>query len=134
MAQSPRVVAVVDDDSRVLESLEGLLESSGLRVRLFSSAKALLASTDLDSFNCVISDIGMPDVSGMELLSEIQREHSRVPVILITGRPLQESEEYYISRGARAFLQKPFDGRDLLKILRDAMEDTCSDSSFTGIR
>jgi FixJ family two-component response regulator len=122
MVHSPCIIAVVDDDSRVLESLESLLESNGLKVRLFPSADEFLSSKALSKIDCLISDIGMPDVSGMNLLAIIRQETPHIPVILITGRPVHESAEYYTAQGAHAFFLKPFDGRALLDSVREAIE------------
>jgi len=75
------VVAVVDDDSRVLESLEDMLESAGYRVRLFASAKQFL-DTAMAEVDCVISDIGMPGADGFELQQIIRNSRPTLPVIL----------------------------------------------------
>jgi FixJ family two-component response regulator len=129
MAHPISVIAVVDDDNRVLESLESLLESNGYSVRLFAAAHELLSSKELDHVDCLITDIGMPEVSGLELLALVRESHSEVPVILITGRPTTEVEQYYLEKGAHAFFQKPFDGRVLLRALQKALQVTSSRSS-----
>jgi FixJ family two-component response regulator len=118
MAPHTFVIAVVDDDQRVLESLESLLESSGLKVRLFSSADQLISSDELKNMDCVISDIGMPALSGLELLALVRQTYAELPVILITGRPTDKTEQYYLEQGAQGFLQKPFDGSALLGTLQ----------------
>ena len=110
-------VVVVDDDYRVLESLESLLESRGHRPQLFSSAGQFLEDVNLEEIDCLISDIDMPRFDGLELLQTVQRKRKNLPVILITGKPSEQSEEFYLSRGARSFLRKPFLGEALLLAL-----------------
>jgi FixJ family two-component response regulator len=107
------VVAVVDDDSRILESLEDMLESAGYRVRLFASAKHFL-DTAIAEVDCVISDIGMPGADGFELQRIIRNSRPTLPVILITGRHEFATAEREAARGGRLLFEKPFDTRQLL--------------------
>jgi FixJ family two-component response regulator len=107
------VVAVVDDDYRVLESLEDLLESAGYRVRLFASAKQFL-DTAINEVDCVISDIGMPGADGFALQQVIRNSRPSLPVILITGRHEFASAEHEAGRGGRLLFEKPFDTQQLL--------------------
>src|SRR4051812_42883996 len=79
-------VAVIDDDSRVLESLENLLESAGHTVRLFTSAQAFLKDEAFAKVDCVISDIGMSAIDGFELERLARTARPELPIILITGR------------------------------------------------
>ena len=107
------IVAVVDDDSRVLRSLEDMLESAGYRVRLFASAKQFLG-TAIAEVDCVISDIGMPGADGFELQQIIRNSRPTLPVILITGRHEFATTEHEAARGGRLLFEKPFDTRQLL--------------------
>jgi FixJ family two-component response regulator len=108
------IVAVVDDDDqRVLESLE-LLESAGLCVRLFLSAKALLENDGLAAIDCLISDIGMPVLDGLELQRLARAARPEPPVILITGRHDMTDHQRAAAQGSRDFFEKPFNGHDLL--------------------
>ena len=107
------VVAVVDDDHRVLESLEDLLESAGYRVRLFPSAKQFL-DTAIAEVDCVISDIGMPGVDGFALRQIIRNFRPTLPVILITGRDEFATAEHEAARGGQLLFEKPFETRELL--------------------
>jgi FixJ family two-component response regulator len=106
-------VAVVDDDYRVLESLEDLLESAGYGVRLFASAKQFL-DTAIGEVDCVISDIGMPGADGFELQQIIRNFRPTLPVILITARHEFATAEHEVARGGRLLFEKPFDTRELL--------------------
>jgi CheY-like chemotaxis protein len=81
------IVAIVDDDERTLESLGDLLEAAGFVVRAYSSATALIHEHGLAGIDCLVSDIGMPDMNGLELRKIATMERPDLPVILITGRP-----------------------------------------------
>ena len=115
------IVAAVDDDQRILESVELLLESADYDVRLFSSARALLESGGLREIDCLISDVGMPVMDGFELARAVQAGSPGLPVILITGRPdLLHRSPLDWPRDCRVF-KKPFDGQELLKAVGDAL-------------
>jgi len=118
MISSKYVVAIVDDDQRLLESLEDLLESAGHAVRTFSSASSLLASNALSQIDCLITDIGMPGMDGFELQRVMNERQPDVPVILITGR--HELAELPQAKQHRLF-RKPFDGQELLAAIGDAL-------------
>ena len=121
MAESARfVVAVVDDDDRTLESLADLLEAAGYDVRLYTSAKAVWTRGGLSDIDCLISDIGMPEMDGFELRRLALAERPELPVILITGRPeLRAQHSSNIERDR--YFEKPFDGRQLLAAIRAAL-------------
>jgi FixJ family two-component response regulator len=118
-ALTPSVVAVVDDDPLVLESLEDLLESADHTVRLFASATAFLESGQLAEIDCVISDIGMPAIDGFELRRLANVARPELPVILITGRDELANPPFIA--GARDIFQKPFNGRELLAAVSRAV-------------
>ncbi|HEV7589060.1 MAG TPA: response regulator [Longimicrobium sp.] len=110
-------MAVVDDDPRTLESLADLLEAAGYDVRLYSSARMVGNRGGLFGIDCLISDIGMPDMNGIELRRLALLERPELPVILITGRP--ESRAKYASIIERdRYFEKPFDGPALLAAIR----------------
>jgi FixJ family two-component response regulator len=114
------VVAVVDDDSRTLESLADLLEAAGYEVRLYSSAMRAWNDRRWSEIDCLVSDVGMPDMTGFELRRLAQTMRPELPVILITGRPefrLQHAS--YIERDR--YFEKPFDGPQLLAAIRTAL-------------
>jgi FixJ family two-component response regulator len=118
MADAPRnaLIAVVDDDHRILQSLENLLESAGYSVRLFFSAAALLETPGLGEIDCVVSDINMPLVDGLELSRLLQKAKPGLPIILITGHPemLDRSPHHRY----RVFT-KPFNPDELLAAVSD---------------
>ena len=121
MAESNRsVVAVVDDDHRTLESLADLLEAAGYDVRLYPSATALCGGGGLGGIDCLISDIGMPDMNGIELRRVVLSERPELPVILMTGRPELRAQHSSMLERDRYF-EKPFDGQQLLATIRTAL-------------
>ncbi len=116
-----RVVAVVDDDTRVLESLEDLLESAGHTVHLFRSAQALLEDEAFGKIDCLISAIGMPTIGGFDLERLARAARPELPVILITGRlELIKGREMTARGENRTFLLKPFSEQELLGAINKA--------------
>lgn len=112
------IVAVVDDDHRILESLEDLLESAGHTVRLFPSAEALLENDGLSQIDCLISDISMPVIDGFELQRMANLERPELPVILMTGRHEIKNRQ---AATHQSFFRKPFDGQELLAAVTAAL-------------
>jgi FixJ family two-component response regulator len=125
LKSTPKVVAVVDDDRRVLQSLEALLQSAGFDVRLYASADAFLQSGELARIHCLISDIRMPVTDGWELESIVSRVQPTLPVIFITGDDLaqQEAHSRHTSGRSRLLFRKPFIGAELIAAIRSATED-----------
>lgn len=120
MGKRRPVVAIVDDDPRLLESLENLLESAGYVARCFSSAEALLSS-GLSDVNVLITDIGMPGTDGFQLRDLVKKAHPEMPVFLITGR--HEIADQDRAQGINGFFRKPFDGQVLLTAVGNAVRD-----------
>ena len=114
------VVAVVDDDDRVLQSLADLLESAGHEVRLFPSAPALLEHCPFADLDCLISDIGMPVMDGLELQRLAHVARPELPVILITGRDLTD-QAIADTRGSWKVFRKPFVCHQLLAAISNAL-------------
>ena len=115
-------VAVVDDDHSILRSLEYLLESADYKVRLFTSAQALLDSGVLPQVNCLISDIDMPGIDGFELVRYVRAVRPELPTILITGYPDRLERLPPISGTPPRFFTKPFPGQELLAAVSDALQ------------
>ena len=115
-------VAVVDDDRRVQESLIDLLESAGYGVRPFQSATAFLADGTLQSVDCVITDVSMPGVNGLELELLAWRERPDLPVVLVTGHENNWKQAQQVARSCRPrfLFRKPLDGNALLAVLEKA--------------
>ena len=117
-----QVVVAVDDDVRIRESIARLAKSAGYRAIMFPSAEALLASGALERAGCLISDIRMPGMDGLELQRRVRTESPRLPVILISGQLDEQVRERALRLGAAAFLYKPFDGEELLREIQRALE------------
>jgi FixJ family two-component response regulator len=112
------VIAVVDDDRRILESLEILLDSADYDVRLFSSAAALLESGVLPEIDCLISDVAMPVTNGFELARAVQAARPGLPILFVTGR--HDLLNQSLLEGYRVF-KKPFNGQDLLTAVAETL-------------
>jgi FixJ family two-component response regulator len=120
------IVGVVEDDQRILESLEMLLESAGHVVRLFTSAMALLESSSLAEIDCLISDIGLPEMDGFELLRVVHAARPELPVILITGHPEMLNRLPPAGAGEYRLFKKPFDGQELISAVSNALQNAHS--------
>jgi len=116
MTDHPRrfVIAVVDDDPGMLDSVESLLSSADYAVRLFPTATALLESGALTEIDCLISDVAMPVMDGLELARTVQAVRPALPVILVTGRPDLLHRSRLDQLGQHRVFKKPFDGQELL--------------------
>jgi len=114
------VVAIVDDDPRMLESLEDLLESAGYVALCFSSAASLLAG-GLARMDLLITDIGMPGTDGFELRDRVKKARPELPVFLISGR--HEIGDQGRAQGISGFFRKPFDAQVLLAAVGNALRN-----------
>lgn len=108
-AQAPAIVAVVDDDARLRQSLGRLLEASSYSVCLFSSGLAFLEHRDISEFGCLVTDLGMPQMDGFELQEVVRKRAPDLPVILITGRDEPNDVMLAKASSCHAFFRKPFD-------------------------
>jgi FixJ family two-component response regulator len=118
---STSTVAVVDDDPSVLEAVGNLLESAGYSVTGFDSAEAFLMTVQTRSFDCLITDIGLPGLNGLALQAEMGRLFPHLPVILITGRD-DVGGGAVLSVNNRGLFRKPFDGEEFLSALAAALK------------
>jgi len=114
-------VAVVDDDTRVLESLEDLLESAGHTVLAFGCGQDLLENHAFEAIDCLIADIGMPQLDGFELHRLARARRPDLPVIFITGRHEIADQQRAMTAGNQGFFCKPFDGQALLAAVGRAL-------------
>ncbi len=120
MADSP-LIAIVDDDESLLAALVRLVRSFGYEARGFESADAFVASDTVSSFSCVVTDIQMPGMSGIELAAWLSRRTPALPVIAITARAEKALEDSALANGAAAFLRKPIEGSRLLECIERAI-------------
>jgi len=109
------IVAIIDDDRRVLQSIGSLLESVGYEVRLFCSAEPLLRSDSVSSIGCVVSDIGIPEIDGIELKALLSRMAPDLPVILVTGNQKQARRAELKGLESPFFFEKPFNSKKLVE-------------------
>lgn len=128
----PDVVHVVDDDEAARDSLAFLLQSVGYSVKTYASAAALLAEPPALAEGCVITDLRMPGIDGLQLLRELKKRHVEMPVLIITGHGDIPLAVEAMRAGAVNFLQKPFDDQDLLATVRSAFESRQEQSRQTG--
>ena len=112
-----RTVAVIDDDLRVLESLVNLLRSFGYSAESYKSAEQFLESGALSRASCIVTDVEMRQMSGLDLLQYLKKNNCTVPVIIITGKPSARSEDFYLESGAAGFFRKPVDGDALVELI-----------------
>jgi FixJ family two-component response regulator len=115
-------VSVIDDDALVLRSLDRLLQSRGFEVHTYSSPQAFLEQRDADTPGCIVMDLSMPGLSGLELQQALARAADRRPVVFISGRSSVESSVRAMKAGAVDFLTKPFDATDLVAAVLAALE------------
>ena len=117
MSVQARTIAVIDDDPRVLESLVNLLSSFGYSAHSYKSAEQFLESNALSQTSCIITDVEMRQMSGLALLQFLKNDDCTVPVIVITGKPSERSEAFYLENGAAGFFRKPVDGEALVELI-----------------
>ena len=115
------MVAAVDDDFRVRESIESLVASAGHTPMVFASAEAFLQSTAPELAICLITDVKMPGMDGLELQRRVRLQYPRLPVILMTAHYEDEIRQRAILQGAAGFLYKPFDATELLGAIGNAL-------------
>ncbi len=121
------LVVGVDDDFRVRESIESLVESAGYAPLIFSSAEQFLQSGTLAGALCLITDVRMPGMDGIELQRRIRLERPELPVIFISAHYDDETRQRALGEGAIGFLYKPFDAADLLGAIQAALGDSPED-------
>jgi two-component system response regulator FixJ len=115
-------IALIEDDEAILRSLGMLLESRGISVRSYASAERFLADSATEPPQCVVTDIRMPGMSGLELHRELKTRDAAVPVILITGHGDIAMAVQAIKQGAFDFIEKPFDDERLIASILQAIE------------
>jgi FixJ family two-component response regulator len=122
----PRIslISIVDDDDALRCALENLMRSAGLRAQGFSSAEAFLRSEQLHETGCLILDVRMPGMSGLELQRQMAVGNSHIPVIFITAYAADNRRDQALEAGAAAFLYKPFQEGELLNAIDAALKDS----------
>jgi FixJ family two-component response regulator len=117
------LISIVDDDEALRRSLDNLIRSAGLRARGFASAEAFLESNQLSETDCLILDLRIPGMSGLELQRQLALTNSDLPIIFITAQGDQDQRTRALEAGAVAFLYKPFYDEQLLQAINTALKD-----------
>jgi FixJ family two-component response regulator len=120
--QAPKLIAIIDDDEAMQDSLRDLMEAAGLAARCFESAEEFLESDLHNRAACLIVDIRMPKMSGLQLQARLKEEGRNIPIIFITAHGDARMRIRAMREGAVEFLAKPFDHHLLLKRVRAALE------------
>jgi len=124
MLRVPEVplISIVDDDESVREALKSLIDSVGFRAELFRSGKEFLNSAHVSETACLIADVRMPGMSGLELQDRLNAAHFSVPIVFISAHEDEDARARGLRGGAVAFLQKPFSEDSLLGAITDCLE------------
>jgi FixJ family two-component response regulator len=118
------LVSIVDDDESVRDALKGFIQSAGFAAEIFSSAEDFLGSDILSKTNCLIVDVHMPVMTGLELQCRLRNDQSRIPMIFITAGDDPAARAQALQAGAVDFLRKPFAGDTLLDAIHTALGNT----------
>ncbi|HKN36832.1 MAG TPA: response regulator transcription factor [Terriglobales bacterium] len=120
LAKSPTVF-VIDDDANVRASIEGLLKAAGLRSESFETAEGFLGATRLDAPSCLILDVDLPGINGLDFQQQLNNAGLRIPIVFITGHGDIPMTVKAMKSGAVEFLTKPFDDQQLLSAIQQAL-------------
>ena len=121
MSKDP-LISIVDDDALARDGIRELVESFGYKAVTFSSAAHFLDSGVIAETTCLITDLQMPGLNGLDLQEELKLQGNQIPVILVTAYPNDKHRTRALNNGAVGFLSKPFDDRSLMECLTDAIE------------
>jgi FixJ family two-component response regulator len=120
--QSKATIAIVDDDPSVREGLSSLIRSAGLEVETFASAQEFLARPGAEASSCLVLDLQMPGLSGLDLQKRMADVGLDIPIVFLTGHGNIPASVQAMKAGAVEFLTKPFDEQDLLQAIQEAIE------------
>ena len=115
------IISIIDDDDSMRCAMKSLVTSLGLRVHTFRSAEEFLQSPYVDDTACLITDVQMPGLSGVELQSLLLAQARHMPIILVTAFPEEHMRNRAMEAGALGFLNKPFDSQMLIKLIEKAI-------------
>jgi FixJ family two-component response regulator len=119
--RSAPLISIVDDDESIREATKGLVRSLGYQAATFASAEEFLRSESMDNTSCLIADVQMPGLSGIDLQCQLIARGVRTPTIFITAFPEEETRARAMKAGALGYLSKPFSEESLLKCLDKAL-------------
>jgi FixJ family two-component response regulator len=112
------LIAIVDDDPWVRKSLERLIKSDGFRTECFASAEDFIKAGDYEETSCIILDLRLPGMSGMELQHYLATEHDCIPIVFVSAHDEPETRYEAMQAGAIGFFSKPFNGEALMEAVR----------------
>jgi FixJ family two-component response regulator len=115
------IISIVDDDNSVRESLHSLLRSVGFSVQVFTSAEEFLNSDHLDKTDCLILDVRMPEMTGIELQQQLRERGCQIPIIFISAHANESTKAQALGGGAVTFLLKPLNEEMVLNALKKAL-------------
>jgi FixJ family two-component response regulator len=115
------VISIIDDDAATRSALAALMNAKGFKTKIYASAEAFLQADASQSCQCIITDVYMPGLSGIELKHRLNASHCQVPVIMITGRIEQRLHDLALESGAFCLLRKPFKTHMLFACLERAL-------------
>ena len=115
------LIAIVDDDESVRNAIKGLMRSMGFAAEVFSSASEFLQSADMGRAACLVADVNMPNMSGIDLHQNLLVQGNAIPTILITAYPSDNDRARALQAGVLCYLAKPFDEHDLLSCIDNAL-------------
>lgn len=124
-------VLIVDDDEMILESLETILNNEGYLTQTAKTGKEALSKTDNEFFNAVLIDIRLPDMTGLELLSQIKDTTPKMKKLILTGYPDTPTAIEAVNQKADAYLVKPFDPEELLKLIAENIKSQKEELKYT---
>jgi FixJ family two-component response regulator len=122
------LISIVDDDESVRRTTTLLIESFGFRAAAFESAEAFLSSGQLHDTSCLVVDVQMPGMNGLELQGYLAAAGHSIPIIFMTAYDSKDSRERAMQAGATGFLGKPFSDQHLLQTIRSALRLSCRDN------
>jgi FixJ family two-component response regulator len=122
LEEKSTLVAIVDDDDSLRVALQGLLKATGFPAEAYASAEEFLSSGQQQQTACLITDIRMPGMSGLELQAKLNADRYRIPIIFLTAHGDEKMRMQALRAGAVEFLAKPFDAEALLENVRAALE------------
>ena len=120
--ESDAIIAIVDDDPSVREGLSSLIRSAGLQVETFASAQEFLARPGAEAPSCLVLDLQLPGLSGLDLQKRMAEVGLEIPIVFLTGHGNIPASVQAMKAGAVEFLTKPFDEQDLLRAIQEAVE------------
>jgi FixJ family two-component response regulator len=115
------IISIVDDDDEIRAAIQSLVQSYGLRAQGFASAEEFLESSRAEQTACLITDVQMPGMSGVDLQDALIKRDSRLPIIFISAFPEERVQRQVEAAGALAFLSKPFDAYELMACIQKAL-------------